>query len=423
MKIISVRNIDKFVDQRRPKQLPQNKKIVESILFAVKKKGDSAVKRYEKRFNGVNVGVLRVSKKEFVYAYSQVTEEEISAIKAAKNRLEKTELALKKQLKKMILKTDGVKITKYFSPIDSVGCYVPGGLARYPSSLIMSVVPVKVAGVPRTVAVSPPNKDGKIDSITLVAADICGVDEFYKTGGAQAIAALSYGTKSITKVDKIVGPGGSFVTLAKFLVSDTTPIDMIAGPTELCIIADDPRDSELVATDLISQAEHSPDTFCCAITSSLKVAKNIKESITQKINKVKRSSIIKRSLADNGFIAVCKNQNDIIKLANKLAPEHLEIFSKNARTLSSKITTSGLTLLGKNTPSSASDYLMGSNHILPTQGFGKTRGSLSVLDFMKINTEIESSQAALYKISNYMKALTSAEGLPNHFEAVKSRLK
>jgi histidinol dehydrogenase len=286
----------------------------------------------------------------------------------------------------------------------------------------MSVVPAKTAGVKRIVVVSPPNSAGNIDSLTVVTADICGADEIYKIGGAQSIAALSYGTKTISKVDKIVGPGGSFVTTAKSLISDQTAIDMLAGPTELGIIADNSTNPKFIALDLISQAEHSNDTFCYLITTSEKLANSVNKIISELIPKISRGEIVKFSLKNNGFIGICKTNSDMIKLANILAPEHLQIMTKSPESISSKIISSGLILLGNTTPSSASDYILGSNHILPTNGFGKTRGSLSVLDFIKINTEITSSKSSLLKISKYLEVLTNAEGLSNHFEAVRGRL-
>lgn len=423
MKIITVGNIDKFTELIKPKPSKKNKKIVESIIADVKKNGDSALIKYEKKFGVVIRGSLKVSKQEIKNSYSKVTKEQINAIKIAKKRLSKTELAVKNKIKDFVINTDGVIIKKLFFPLSSVGCYVPGGSARYPSSLIMSVVPAKIAGVKRIVVVSPPNNQGTIDPLTLVTADICGVDEIYKIGGAQAIAALSYGTKSIMVVDKIVGPGNVFVSTAKSLVSEDVSIDMIAGPTELGIIVDSTANPELISADLISQAEHSLDTFCFVLTTSNAVAKNIIESLKQKITNIKRKEIVQKSLEKNGFVAVCKSENEIIQLANKLAPEHLEIITRQPKLLASKITTAGLVLLGENTPSAASDYLLGSNHILPTNGFGKVRGSLSVLDFMKLGTEVESTKLALRKISKYMNALCSSEGLPNHYEAVRSRLK
>lgn len=423
MKIIKVTNIEKFAIKTLPKQPQKNKIIIESILKDVKKNGDAAIRKYEKKFSGAKITTLRVSKTEIKNAYSKVSKIELDSLRLAKTRLEKTESVIKSLLKNKTINQDGIKISKKFIPIQSVGCYVPGGLAKYPSSVIMSVVPAKVAGVMRIVVVSPPNADGKIDPLTIVAANLCGVNEIYKTGGVQSVAALSYGTKSILKVDKIVGPGGAFVTTAKYLTSNETGIDMLAGPTELGIIADNSTNPQLIALDLISQAEHSNDTFCYLITTSQKLANSVNDIISELIPKIKRSTFVKSSLKNNGFIAICKTNSDLIKLANTLAPEHLQIMTKNPELLSSKINTAGLILLGENTPSSASDYLLGSNHILPTNGFGKIRGSLSVLDFLKINTQATCSKSSLSKISKYLDVLTTSEGLPNHFEAVRGRFK
>ena len=422
MKIIQVTNVESFASQIIPKQPQKNKQITESILKKVQKDGDLAIKKYERKFSGAKLTSLHVSKNEIENAYKKVSKQEITAIKVAKSRLEKTESIIKSVLKNKNINNDGVKISKKFVPIQNTGCYIPGGLAKYPSSVIMSVIPAKVAGVKRIVVVSPPDSSGKIDPLTIVAAQICGASEIYKVGGAQAIAALAFGTKSIAKVDKIIGPGGAFVTAAKLMISDHTAIDMLAGPTELGIIADSSANPIYIARDLISQSEHSSDTFCYLITNSEKLAKSVNQSIRDLIQKIKRSDLVKKSLRQNGFIAICKNKSDMIKLANELAPEHLQIMTKNPQIFASKITTSGLTLLGNNTPSSASDYILGSNHILPTNGFGKTRGSLSVLDFIKINTQVTATRASLYKISKYLDVLTKAEGLPNHFEAVRCRL-
>ena len=419
MKIISVNNTEQFLKKLGTKNSSKNQKIVEPILKDVKKSGDVAVKKYEKKF-GANISSLRVSQRDITSAYSKVSKEDISAINLAKSRLSKAESAVRRQFKDVVIKSNGTKLSKSFVPIDSVGCYVPGGAARYPSSAIMSVTPAKIAGVKRIVVVSPPNSSGNIDPLTIVAADICGATEIYKTGGVQSIAALTYGTRSIKKVDKIVGPGGAFVTLAKYLVSNTVSIDMMAGPTELGVVIDSATDAEIVALDLISQAEHSPDTFCYALTPSNSIAKKIQSSVNSKLKNIKRAKIVKSSLESNGFIGVCK-PSDIIDIANGLAPEHLEIISKNPKKWS-KIKNPGLILSGKNSPSSASDYLLGSNHILPTNGFGKTRGSLSVLDFVKLLTKVETTKKDLEKLSKSMKTLTLAEGLPNHYEAVRGRL-
>jgi len=416
MKVLEVKNIDRLVEKVLPKTPQKNKRIVESILADVQKNGDRAVKKYEKKFGKATVRSLKVTKSEIKQAYTKVSSKQVFAIRKAKGLVEYQD----KNLKLIKPRQSGLMKRK-FIPISSVGCYVPSGLARYPSSAIMSIIPAKVAGVKRIVVVSPPNEHGKIDPLTLVACDVCGATEIYKTGGAQAISALAYGTRTIKKVDKIVGPGGSFVSIAKSLVSDIVSIDMIAGPTELGIIADAATDPNLIVYDLFSQAEHSDDTFCFVITSSKKLAGKINKIINKKISQVDRNDIIKKSLKKNGLIAVCKNLTDITNLADKLAPEHLQIMTRSAENLATKINNAGLILLGNNTPSALSDYMLGTNHILPTNGFGKVRGGLSVLDFMKLKTEIRASNLKLAK--QYLKELTDAEKLPNHYEAVRSRFK
>jgi len=418
IKILQVRNIDSFVESRRQKTSEKDRKTVQSILNDVRKNGDSAVKKYERKFNGRKTSQLRVSAKEIKEAQSKISRKEVTALRDMSVHLlhRRKILAIAERVE------NRASVYRYFVPIPSVGCYIPGGQARYPSSVVMSVVPARQAGVKRIVVVSPPGRDGKIDPLTIAAAKMCGATEIYKVGGAQAIAALAYGTKSIPKVDKIVGPGGKFVSIAKSFVSDQTAIDMVAGPTELGIIADASSNPELVALDLISQAEHSKDTMCFVITQSKTTAKQIQKSIEKLIPGTERSSIIKESISKNGFIAVCKNQNEVIELANKIAPEHMELMVKNAKTLSKKITGAGLLLIGKNTPSAASDYLLGTNHILPTSGFGRTRGGLSFLDFNKLQTIVESKKSTLREISKSLKTLTDAEGLPNHYKAVKRRL-
>ena len=416
IKILQVRNVDSFVESRRQKTSTKDRKIVQAILDDVRKNGDAAVKKYEQKFNRRKTTQLRVSKKEIKEA--KITKAQFDALRLSALRLSKAQRTLKKRLFDSVSKLAGVS----FTPISSVGCYVPGGQARYPSSAIMSTITAAEAGVNRIVVVSPPGPDGKIDPMTVYVAEKCGA-ELYKVGGAQAIGALAFGTKSIPKVDKIVGPGGKFVSIAKSLVSDETAIDMIAGPTELGIIVDTTADPELVAIDLISQAEHSNDTMCFVITTSKSMAKKIQKTLEKLIPDVERSIIVKQSIAKNGFIAICKNQNEVIDLANKIAPEHMELMVKNAKTLSKRITGPGLLLIGKYTPSSASDYLLGTNHILPTSGFGRTRGGLSVLDFLKLQTVVETKKSILNDISDDLDTLTDAEGLPNHYKAVERRLK
>ena len=416
IKILQVGNVDSFVESRRQKTSQKDRKTVQSIIDDVRKNGDSAVKKYEQKFNGKKTKQLRISKQDSKNA--KITKDEFDALKLSALRLSKAQRILNKGLIQSVKKIPNVS----FIPIPSVGCYIPGGQARYPSSAIMSVITAAEAGVKRIVVVSPPNSDGNIDPMTITVAEYAGA-EIYKVGGAQAIAALAYGTKSIPKVDKIVGPGGKFVSIAKAIVSEETSIDMIAGPTELGIVADSNTDPELIAYDLVSQAEHSNDTMCFVITTSKSKAKQIQKSLEKLIPNVERNSIVKQSISKNGFIAVCKSKNDVIELANKIAPEHIELMVKDAKVLSKKITGPGLVLIGNNTPSSASDYILGTNHILPTNGFGRIRGGLSVLDFLKLQTVVETKKSELGKVSNNLKTLTDAEGLPNHYKAVERRLK
>lgn len=416
IKILQVSNVDSFVESRRQKTSQKDRKIVQTILDDVRKNGDTAVKKYELKFNGKKTTQLRVNKQESKNA--KITDAEFTALQTSAIKLSKAQQNLKRRLIESVKKIPNIS----FVPIPSVGCYIPGGQARYPSSAIMSVITAAEAGVKRIVVVSPPNSDGNIDPMTITVAQNCGA-EIYKAGGAQAIAALAYGTKSIQKVDKIVGPGGKFVSIAKAIVSEETSIDMIAGPTELGIMVDSSTDPELVAYDLMSQAEHSNDTMCFVITTSKSKATQIQKSLKKLMPNVERTAIVKQSISKNGFIAVCKNQNDVIELANKIAPEHMQLMVKGAKALSKKITGPGLVLIGNNTPSSASDYLLGTNHILPTNGFGRTRGGLSVLDFLKLQTIVEAKKSDLSEISNNLKTLTDAEGLPNHYKAVERRLK
>ena len=417
IKILQVSNVDSFVESRRQKTSQKDRKIVQSILDDVRKNGDTAVKKYEQKFNGRKTTQLRV----VPLRSRRLWRHEMDALQSSVIRLQTAQRNLKENILESVNKIPNIS----FVPIPSVGCYIPGGKARYPSSAIMSLITAAEAGVKRIVVVSPPDSTGKIDPLTAWIAWRMRA-EIYKVGGAQAIAALAYGTKTIPKVDKIVGPGGKFVSIAKAIVSEQTSIDMIAGPTELGIIVDSSADPELVAYDLVSQAEHSNDTICFVITTSKSKATEVQKSLDKVLiglKKRERSSIVKQSISKNGFIAICKNQREVIELANKIAPEHMELMVKNAKRLSKKITGPGLVLIGNNTPSSASDYLLGTNHILPTNGFGRTRGGLSVLDFLKLQTVVETKKSDLSEISEDLKILTDAEGLPNHYKAVERRLK
>jgi len=425
---------------------------VRSIVRSVREGGDAALYRYERRFGGLSDGSvpLRLSESEIRSAYRMVSKPQHAAIREAAARLAALERRTMRTLKGKVEKVHGrppasATVSRRFAPIDSVGCYIPGGLARYPSSAVMSIVPAAVAGVPRIVAVSPvssfpppsdsasdstpphggaPAAGRTIDPLTVVAADMCGATEIYRAGGAQAVAALAYGTESIPRVDKIVGPGGAYVTAAKSLVSADVGIDMLAGPTELGILADADAPPRLVALDLVSQAEHSEDTQCYLITDSAVLARRVNDILDDLVPGLGRGPLISKSLSRNGFIAVVRSMEDGAAVAHALAPEHLEIMmSKGAARAESSVTSPGLVLVGRNSPSAASDYLLGSNHVLPTNRTGAVRGSLSVLDYLKVHTTVRSTRGALRGIDGMMRELTHAEGLVNHYEAVRGRLK
>ena len=409
---------------RRSNRIPQKNEIVEKIINDVIRFGDDAIIKYTKKYDKTRINTIRVEKSELKKAYKKVTTNQLNSLKKSKKLLEKNETILLKRLTGIVSSENGVTIKRTIKPIESVGCYVPGGRARYPSTLMMCAVPAMVAGVKRISIVTPPMRDGSIDPVTLVAADLCGIDEVYGVGGAQAVAALAYGTKTIKKVDKIVGPGGLFVNIAKFLVSNKTTIDMIAGPTELLIYADSRSDPRYVVKDLISQAEHSQDTICGIVTTSQSLVKKLQSEISNILNtSLSRSEIISSSLKKNGFIALCRNEDDSISFMNELAPEHLQIISENPNRIATRISTAGVVLLGKYSPSSASDYCLGSNHVLPTIEFGKSKSSLSVLDFVKLVNHITVTRAGLQSVQKYIKELAFAEGLPNHYFAVEERFR
>ena len=424
MKIISVADPATEASQLRKVTTIQDSLLEDTkiIMKDVAEYGDHAVLSYTSKFDGAKLDSLLISEQEIKRAYAQVTKDQINAVKLMKERLVKSELAILRRLKGITVSSDGVRIDRMVKPVTSVGCYVPGGRARYPSTVVMCAVPAMVAGVKRIVAISPPRSDGTIDPLTLVAADICRVDEFYKVGGAQGIAALTYGTQSIKPVSKIVGPGGMFVTAAKLVASSKVSTDMVAGPTELLIYADATADPQLIAVDLISQAEHSTDTLCGLVTTSEKLASEVQKQVESIAKKITRLEIAKKSLENNGFVAVCNNEISCIEFVNEFAPEHLEIMSKNPDTIARKIDSAGLVLIGRYTPSSASDYSLGSNHVLPTLGFGKSRASLSVLDFVKIVNKVKVSKSGLAKVDRSIREMTFAEGLLNHYEAVKARM-
>jgi histidinol dehydrogenase len=394
-----------------------------AIIEKVVKYGDSALSELTEKFDKVIVDSkdLRATTAEIQEAYNAVNADYVSAIKFMKEKVASFEkLALK--LGEFTINTDGVTIRSTIQPIESVGCYVPGGLATYPSTLVMTTVPAKIAGVSRVVVCSPPNAEGKVNPLVLVAADICDVDEVYKVGGAQAIAALAYGTRSIKPVKKIVGPGNKYVTTAKMLISKNVAIDMPAGPSEILVLADETAEARFIALDMISQAEHSTDSVAGLITTSEKRAIEVQGWLSKTVPSAERGEIIGKALESYGFMIICEDMDKAIELANSFAPEHIEILTRDPDKIAEKITSAGLILVGLHSPVALSDYASGANHVLPTGGFASAHSGLSVLDFVRRISIVRSTEKGLINIKNCVKTMTEAENLPNHYKALEARI-
>ncbi len=406
------------VDQKATQELEDS---VKAIINQVKQDGDRALIEFAKKFDKAELSfkTLKVRPAEVKEAYTQTTPEQIASIKFMKEKISNYQ-------KQILTQTDvkqnnnGIFIQTVLKPLESVGCYVPGGQAAYPSTLVMTAVPAKIAGVPRIVVVSPSDSQGKVNPLVLVAADICGVDEVYKVGGAQAIAALTYGTKLIKPVRKIVGPGSKYVTTAKVLVSTDVAIDMPAGPSEVLVLADEAADSRLIAYDMISQAEHGGDSVAGLITTSEKVASEVQDWLAKLLAIAQRGEKIAQSLAKYGFIIVCKGVDEMIELSNLFAPEHLEVLTVNPKDLADRLV-AGLILLGPYSPVPLSDYASGTNHVLPTGGFAQSFSALSVYDFMRRVSIVESTRTGLERVKDSVKVLTDTENLPNHYKAIEAR--
>ncbi|MCW3995422.1 MAG: histidinol dehydrogenase [Candidatus Bathyarchaeota archaeon] len=395
---------------------------VRAIIAQVRKDGDGALLELALKFDKATLTpqTLRVSAKEIKEAYQKVSPKQIAALQFMKARVETFQRRLLTQTD-ITTQIDGITVQTILRPLESVGCYIPGGQAAYPSTVAMTVVPAKVAGVPRVVVCSPSDSEGKVNSLVLVAADICGVDEVYKVGGAQAIAALAYGTDTIAPVRKIVGPGSKYVTEAKVQVSMDVAIDMPAGPSEVLILADESADARLIAYDMASQAEHGTDSVAGLITTSDKLAKQVQETVGKIALEANRGDKIQGSLANYGFIVTCKTMEEAVALTNQFAAEHLEVMTADAKELVAKLT-AGLILVGSYSPVPLSDYVSGTNHVLPTGAFAKSFSGLSVFDFMRRVSIVECSKAGLEKAAESIRVLTDAENLPNHYKAIAVRL-
>jgi histidinol dehydrogenase len=378
---------------------------VEKIVEDVRKRGDPALREYTKKFDRADISDFVVSQDEFEEARKSMGEDFIKAVKNAKKNIEDFH---SRQLKGGWSYRKGTaRLGQIVRPIESVGCYVPGGKAAYPSTVLMTGVPAKVAGVKRIVAVTPPQKDGKVNSAVLVACEAAGVDEVYRVGGAHAIAALAFGTNSIPKVDKIIGPGNVYVTAAKRLVSSEVAIDLPAGPSEVLIIADSSANAEFVALDLEAQKEHDKDASAVLVTTSNDLANEVKNK-TKKID---------------GTILVAESLEGAVNFSNEYAPEHLQIITENSGKIVKDIKNAGSVFLGNYTHVACGDYASGTNHVLPTGGFARSFSGLGAADFVKVISVQEFNETALRSISRTIITLAEAEGLKAHAESVKKRIK
>jgi histidinol dehydrogenase len=406
-------------DEQTAEQVESN---VKAIISHVVKNGDAALLALTEQFDEAHIEAkdMQVTANEIKNAYNEVSQEHIDVLKFMNSKVSAFEQLV---LKQAGFKTsqDGVTVQNVLRPIESVGCYVPGGQAAYPSTLVMTVVPAKAAGVSRIVACSPPNAEGKVNPLVLVAADICEVDEVYKVGGAQAIASLAYGTKTIQPVKKIVGPGSKYVTMAKILVSKDVAIDMPAGPSEVLVLADETANARLISLDMISQAEHGADSVAGLITTSEKLAEQVQGWLAKTAASAKRGEIVVEALEKYGFIVTCDSMDKAVELANVFAPEHIEIMTRNPEEIAEKIKSAGMILVGSYSPVALSDYASGTNHVLPTGGFGHAISGLSALDFTRRVSIVESSKEGLQSVRKRVKVMTEAENLPNHYNAVEAR--
>lgn len=395
---------------------------VRKIIADVRKNGDKALIKYTKKFDKVTItsSTLKVKAAEIGDAYKKVKENYLEALRAAIKSITKFH---EKQRVDQWFETmpKDVVMGLRSIPIEKVGIYVPGGTAAYPSSVLMNVIPAKLAGVSQLVMVTPPGPGKRVNPHILVAAKEVGIDAIYKVGGAQAIAALAFGTETIPSVDKIVGPGNIYVTLAKKLVFGVVGIDKIAGPSEILIIADESAEPKFIAADLLSQAEHDPESSAILVTDSEKIAKDTQKEIGKQLKKLSRKSVIKKSLAQNSAIFLVENLNESIDIANKIAPEHLELMVPSPQNFLEKLRNAGAVFLGPNSPEAVGDYIAGPNHVLPTGGTARFASPLGVYEFVKKQSIIGYTKPALEEVRSYIKTLAKVEGLDAHARSVDVR--
>lgn len=408
--------------KRSPNSYGKFEASVAAILADVKEKGDEAVFDYTKRFDGadINAANIVVTKEEIDEAYSLVDEQLVEVIRKALVNIREYH-AKQKQYSWFDSTPNGTILGQKVTPLNRVGVYVPGGKAAYPSSVLMNIIPAKVAGVNQIIMTTPPGKDGRVNPGTLVAANEAGVDVIYKVGGAQAIAAMAYGTDSIRKVDKIVGPGNIYVALAKKAVYGHVSIDSIAGPSEILVIADETANPRYVAADLLSQAEHDEMASAILITTSEELADKVSKEIDSFVAELSRSEIITKSLENYGYILIARDIDEAVETANEIASEHLEIVTKDPFTVMTKIRNAGAIFLGEYSSEPLGDYFAGPNHVLPTNGTAKFFSPLGVDDFIKKSSIISYSREALEPIHEDIIKFACAERLTAHANSIKVR--
>ena len=418
----TIRTLQDSLLKRSPNYYAQYADRVQNIIDDVKENGDEALFRLTRQFDGAEISAsnIRVTPAEIEEAYSYVDPELVEVIRRAISNI-RSYHEKQKRNSWFDSTAEGTLLGQKITPLASTGVYVPGGKAAYPSSVLMNIVPAKVAGVEKIVMVSPPGKDGKLNPGTLVAANEAGADEIYKVGGAQAIAALAYGTESIPKTDKIVGPGNIYVALAKKAVYGFVSIDSIAGPSEVLVIADETANPRWVAADLLSQAEHDELASAILVTTSEEIAQKVAEEIDGFLNVLSRSSIIRSSLDNYGHILIAQNMNEAIEIANEIASEHLEIVTKDPFEVMTKIRNAGAIFIGEYSSEPLGDYFAGPNHILPTNGTAKFFSPLSVDDFVKKSSIIYYSRQALKRDAKDIISFAEAESLTAHANSIKVR--
>lgn len=417
----SRKNILEDLLKRSPNNYGKFEGSVNEIIANVRENQDEAIFSYTKQFDGadINASNILVTEDEIKEAYELVDEKLLGVIRKALVNIRKYH---EKQVQNSWFTTeDGVILGQKITPVGIAGVYVPGGKAVYPSSVLMNVLPAKVAGVPHIVMCTPPGKDGKVYPSTLVAAKEAGVDEIYKVGGAQAIAAMAFGTQSIPKVDKIVGPGNIYVALAKKAVFGYVSIDSIAGPSEILVLADETANPRYVAADLLSQAEHDELASAILITTSKEIAQKVSEEVDAFVAQLSRKEIIQKSLDNYGYILVADNMDDAIDAVNAIASEHMEIVTKDPFHVMTKIRNAGAIFIGEYSSEPLGDYFAGPNHVLPTNGTAKFFSALSVDDFIKKSSIISYSREALEQVHKDIETFAECEQLTAHANSIKVR--